>query len=141
MVRTMADSVGILAVLFGLAGTLAMGMLAIRSGLGALGAPPAGAAALLVWLATIGAIALASAATPLGRGIRILSDINIVLALGLMAYVLLFGPSAGLMAGFARALADCLVALPGLSVTLRPFGGDGQWTRDWTLTCFLWWLA
>ncbi|MFN3591014.1 MAG: BCCT family transporter, partial [Thermaurantiacus sp.] len=75
--RTAADSLGILAVVFGVAGTLAMGMLTVRSGLGGLGLSVEGGALPLIGLALIGGIALVSAATSLGQGIRILSDTNI----------------------------------------------------------------
>jgi glycine betaine transporter len=139
--RTAADSLGILAVVFGVAGTLAMGMLTVRSGLGGLGMSADLEALPFLSLALIGGIALASAATALGQGIRILSDVNILLALLLMGAVLALGPTADLLLLFGRSVAAYAASLPGLSVRLEPFAGNAQWTRDWTLTYFLWWLA
>ena len=140
--RWAAEIAGILAVVFGLAGTLAMGARTVASGLPAVGLPPAAAEALgpLVLLA-IGLTALASAATPLGRGIRLLSDLNILLAIILMLAVFLLGPSAELLARLGQGIRDYLAALPRLSVSLAPAPAAQAWARDWTLTYFLWWLA
>ncbi|MFN3592701.1 MAG: BCCT family transporter, partial [Thermaurantiacus sp.] len=69
------------------------------------------------------------------------SDTNIVLALLLMLAVLALGPTTDLLALFGRSVAEYFVRLPELSVRLEPFPGNAQWTRDWTLTYFLWWLA
>jgi glycine betaine transporter len=140
-VRTGADGIAILAIAFGLAGTLVMGVLTLRSAL-----PMAGIATdqpAFPWVVLLGllAVALASAASGVGRGIRLLSDFNILLALGLMAAVLLLGPSARLMSLWVDSLGAYLAQLPELSFRLRPFEAAEQWTRDWTLTYFLWWLA
>jgi glycine betaine transporter len=136
-----ADSLGILSVTFGLAATLAMGILTVRSGLVASGVQNLPTWAPLAGLLTLGAIAMASALSGVGRGIRILSDINILIAIALMAAVLLLGPTADLLALFARSVLAYVVALPGLAFAPGPIGGNAQWTQDWTLTYFLWWLA
>jgi glycine betaine transporter len=136
-----ADSLGILSVTFGLAATLAMGILTLRSGLAASGFANLPSWAPLAGLFTLGAIAMASALSGVGRGIRILSDLNILIAIALMAAVLLLGPTADLLSLFARSVLAYLIALPGLSFGLDPIAGNAQWTRDWTLTYFLWWLA
>ncbi len=136
-----ADSLGILSVTFGLAATLAMGILTIGSGLAASGAPTLPAWAPLAGLLALGVIAMSSALSGVGRGIRILSDLNILLALVLLAAVLLFGPTAELLGIFAKSAGAYLLALPGLAFSPDPIGQDPQWTKDWTLTYFLWWLA
>jgi glycine betaine transporter len=136
-----ADSLGILSVTFGLAATLAMGILTVSSSLAASGVATLPPWAPLAGLIALGSVAMASAMSGVGRGIRILSDLNILLALVLLAAVLLLGPSADLLAIFAKSVGAYLVALPGLAFAPGPIGGNPQWTRDWTLTYFLWWLA
>lgn len=137
--ETGADVLGIVAVCFGIAGTLVMGMLTVRSGLAALGVTAPGLAPLL--LASVGAVALVSASTGIGSGIRILSNGNILLALALLAAVLLLGPTVALLDIFVDSLGGYVAALPELSFRLRPFTAMQQWTADWTLTYLLWWLA
>ncbi len=137
-----ADSLGILSVTFGLAATLAMGIITLKSGLLATGtAPDLPTWAPLAALLLVGGVALASALSGVGRGIRILSDINISMALLLLAAVFAFGPTLQLLRQLADSMLAYLVALPRLSFSPAPIGGDAQWTQDWTLTYFLWWLA
>lgn len=138
-----ADALAILAVTFGVAGTLAMGMLTLRSGLSGLGvalaANPLLPPALLL---LVGGLALASALSGLARGIRLISDLNVLLALGLMAAVLVLGPSARLLSLLLESAGAYVATLPSLGFSLRATDPAGaQWTRDWTLTYLLWWLA
>jgi glycine betaine transporter len=135
-----ADSIGILAVAFGLAGTLVMGMLTLVAALERLGVG-VGPALPFVALAVVGGISLASAISGIGRGIKLLSDFDVLMGIGLMAVVLLLGPTAFLLSVFVDSLGAYLAALPELSFRLRPFEAADRWTADWTLTYFLWWLA
>lgn len=136
-----ADSLAIVSITFGLAATLAMGLLTVESGLKVLGVGALPGWAPLAGLALVGSIALASALSGVGRGIRILSDFNIIVALALMTAVLLLGPSATLMEIFVDSVGAYLWQLPELAFRLRPLEGGARWTQDWTLTYFLWWLA
>jgi glycine betaine transporter len=45
------------------------------------------------------------------------------------------------MSLWVDSLGAYLAQLPELSFRLRPFEAAEQWTRDWTLTYFIWWLA
>ncbi|MFQ3596229.1 MAG: BCCT family transporter, partial [Sphingomonadaceae bacterium] len=138
MLERAADTVGIFAVCCGLAATLAMGMLS----LGALLGPLAGGPTLrLGLLAILGGVALLSASTRLGQGIRWLSNANLLLAIAILLAILVLGPTARILATFIRGLADYLLALPVLSLGLGALGADRQWTADWSLTYLLWWLA
>lgn len=138
-----ADALAILAVTFGVAGTLAMGMLTLRSGLSGLDLPISASPLLPAWLLlVVGGLALASALSGLARGIRRISDLNVLLAVGLMVAVLLLGPTARLLSLMIESAGAYLAALPSLAFALRPMDADdAQWTRDWTLTYLLWWLA
>lgn len=140
-VAVAADSFGILSVTFGLAATLTMGILTLRSGVGALAGIEVSPVFALAALAMVGSVAILSALSGVSRGIRLLSTFNILLALGLMLAVLLLGPTATLMSLFVESIGAYLAALPELAFRLRPLEGDAQWTADWTLTYMLWWLA
>lgn len=136
---TLADVLGILAVSFGIAGTLVMAMLAVRGALGTLGWQAGWLAPAL--LAGVGAVALLSASTGIGAGIRRLSDLNILMALGLMVAVLLLGPTAELLGLFVRSTGAYLLALPELSFRVAPPAAERPWAADWTHSYLLWWLA
>jgi glycine betaine transporter len=84
---------------------------------------------------------MASAATGLDRGIKILSNVNMVLAIGLLLGLLALGSTADLLTGFGTNLVDYFIALPALSVDIQPFGGSDKWIQGWTLVYFVWWIA
>jgi glycine betaine transporter len=136
-----ADALGLIAISFGLAATLVMGVLTLSSGLRALGLAATGPALGFGLLALLGAAAIASAVRGLERGILTLSNINALLAIALMGVVLALGPTATLLEIWVDSMGAYLAALPELAFRLRPLEGAAQWTRDWTLTYLLWWLA
>lgn len=136
-----ADSLGLIAISFGLAATLVMGVLTMVAGLKALGIAADGPAMAFGLLALLGAASIASALSGLERGILTLSNINALLAIALMLVVLASGPAATLLEIWVDSLGAYIAALPELSFRLRPLEGAAQWTQDWTLTYLLWWLA
>ncbi len=136
-----ADSLGLIAISFGLAATLVMGVLTMTSGLRALGLAADGPAAAFGLLALLGAASIGSALSGLERGILTLSNINALVAIALMLVVLALGPAATLLEIWVDSMGAYFAALPDLSFRLRPLEGAAQWTQDWTLTYLLWWLA
>ncbi len=137
-----ADFLAVLAIVFGVAGSLTMGSLQIQSGLHLL----VGIDAESNWvtaaiLACLVAAYMTSAATSLDKGIKWLSNINILLCLALGIFLLCTGPSLYLLKTFAVSVGDYLAALPRLGTQLRPHSDGGTWFHSWTITYFLWWIA
>ena len=141
--RRALDWTALAAVLFGVVASLGQGVFQMGAGAEIItdGVLRDGkglqAALLILLLAAYGG----SAATGLARGIAVLSLVNVGLALALLATVLAMADGVGI----ARTLGETVVAyaeaLPRLSVDLRPEGPARQWTRDWSLTYLLWWVA
>jgi len=75
-----ADIIGVLAVVFGLAGSLTMGILQVRAGLGEVFNVQATNGVSIIILALLTTLFLISASTGLNKGIKILSNINLVIA-------------------------------------------------------------
>ncbi len=141
-VATSTDFLAILAIVFGVAGSLTMGSLQIQSGLHDL----IGVDANSNWvtaciLAALVAAYMTSAATSLDKGIKWLSNINIILCLALGLFLLTTGPSLYLLKTFAISLRDYVAALPRLGFQLGPETEGGSWFHAWTITYFLWWIA
>jgi glycine betaine transporter len=84
---------------------------------------------------------IASALTGLGKGIKILSDINMLACIALMLFVLLLGPTHFVMETFATSLGDYVSRFTSLGLNLRHYSGNEEWTQEWTITYFLWWIA
>jgi glycine betaine transporter len=137
-----ADVVAVLAVVFGLAGSLGMGVLQINDGLGLVfGLDPQSTTLTMGVLAVLTAIYLTSAATPIDKGIKLLSNLNTLLVVLLMLYVLFVGPTTFILSTFTTSLGDYLSNILTLSFRLYPFSGETEWIRVWTLTFLIWWLA
>lgn len=138
---TAADVLGVVAVVFGLAGSLAMGALQVRSGLGSLFSTPQTntVSLLVVFVLYIGY--MASTLSGVDKGMRILSNLNMVIALAIMAYILIVGPTSFIMETFVDTIGAYLTKLGSLSFKLFPYEGLSTWTANWTLTYFIWWLA
>ena len=141
--RRILDWAALGAVLFGVVASLGQGVFQMGAGLSVVtgGAAPDGRAVQLGLLAVLTLAYGASAATGLRRGIAVLSVANVLLALLLMAFVLAAGPTGAILRTLAETTTAYLAELPRLSVDLRPEGPARQWTRDWSLTYFLWWVA
>ena len=141
-VAWLADFVGVIAVTAGVAGSLGMGIMQIQAGLHVTLGLPAESKLLSAALMAVLVVAyLASASTGLDRGIKWLSNINIVIAICLLGFLLLAGPTASLLNVFVTAVGDYTSSLASLTMRLFPYRDLDRWTQNWTLTYFIWWIA
>ncbi len=140
-VGQLADILGVLAVVFGLAGSLAMGTLAVRSGMTlAYGTPET--VSVSVWiLVALYVCYMLSATTGVDKGIKILSNINMILAIALMVMVLFAGPTAFIFETFLNTIGDYFTRVIQLSFRMFPYEGLTDWMTGWTLTYLIWWIA
>jgi glycine betaine transporter len=137
-----ADLIAVLAVAFGLAGSLGMGVLQINAGLSEVfGTPSESMTFLLGILLVLIAFYMVPVSTTLDKGIKILSNINIAVVVLMMLYILFLGPTAFIFSTFATSLGDYITHLLNLSFRLYPYSGQTEWTRVWTLTYLIWWIA
>ena len=137
-----ADLIAVFGVAFGVAGSLVMGAMQLETGLQVTTGISMNSTALrLILLGVLTVAYLLSASTSLDKGIKTLSNINIVLAILLLLFVLVAGPTGFLLRGFVTAVGDYVAALPGLSLQLYPYSDASSWVQAWTLTYFVWWIA
>lgn len=136
-----ADVLGVIAVVFGLAGSLAMGALQVRSGLNSVfGIEKSDTVSLAILLALFVCYML-SASTGVDKGIRILSNLNVVLAILIMGFVLLAGPTSYILEIFIDTIGAYGSRFFSMSFHLFPYEGLSEWSAGWTLTYLIWWLA
>src|SRR6056297_3391498 len=136
-----ADVLGVVAVVFGLAGSLAMGALQMRSGLASVINVPETLSVALAILAVLYAAYMISTLTGVEKGMKLLSNINMVLALGLMLFILVAGPTAFILESAVDTLGAYVSELVAISFRLFPYEGLTEWSANWTLTYLIWWLA
>ncbi|WEX10555.1 BCCT family transporter [Chelativorans sp. AA-79] len=134
------DIFAICGTLFGIATSLGFGVLQINAGLSYLLGLPIGAPVQLVLIAAITTVATVSVITGVDKGIRRLSEFNLVLALLLMLFVLSVGPTAQLLRDFVQNIGFYLD-----TIVLRTFNiyayEPRPWIDAWTLFYWAWWIS
>lgn len=125
--------------MFGLATSLGFGASQAAAGLNHLFGISMGETTQIVLVIGITAIALVSVLAGLDAGVKRLSEINMALALLLLVFVLLVGPTLALITGFFSNLGAYLQYLPALSM---PFGrDDANYSQGWTAFYWAWWIS
>lgn len=133
------DILAILATLFGLATSLGFGASQAAAGLNYLFGIPEGNTTEILLVIGITAIALVSVLAGLEAGVKRLSEINMLLAVILLLFVILVGPTLALMTGFFSNLVAYLEYLPQLA---NPVGReDTNFMQGWTAFYWAWWIS
>lgn len=137
------DIAAIVGTVFGVATSLGLGVSQIGSGLEFLGWVSVSETLLVVLIVAITAAATTSVVTGLDKGIKYLSNTNMVLAAVLVVAVLVLGPTLFLAREFVQNLGSYLQNFLGLSFTTLPFyGEDGTtWLGGWTTYYWGWWIS
>ena len=138
-----SDILAVIAVIFGLAGSLAMGTLMVRSGMNAVFDTPTDVTMSMIIIVVMTICFLLSACTGVDKGIKILSNINMIVAIMILLVVLFGGPTAYLLQSFILAIGDYLIQLIPMSFKTYAYtpAGGWNWFHGWTLTYLIWWLA
>lgn len=134
------DIFSILATIFGVATTLGLGAAQIASGGNFLFGLENTQTLQVIIIGIVTVLFMISAATGLGKGIQILSNLNLGLAGILFLAVALIGPTVFLLDVFTTSIGAYLQNLIGMSTSLSPFSGD-SWVRDWSVFYWAWWIA
>lgn len=142
-VAWMFDLLSIIAIAVGLAGSLAMGVFQVETGLaGLIGVENPGNLTVPIFVAMCIAFVL-PLRRDLGEGMAKLSNLAMLLALALMVFLLIFGPTSYIMntivTGFGRYVFN---VLPAGFATVEFFDNTVEnWFQGWTLNYMIWWLA
>ena len=133
------DILAVLATMFGLATSLGLGASQAASGLNHLFGVPLGETTQIVLVIGITAVALVSVLAGLDAGVKRLSEINMVLALLLVLFVIVVGPTLAIVTGFFGNLGAYLEYLPALA---SPWGReDANFAQGWTAFYWAWWIS
>ncbi len=133
------DILAVFATLFGLATSLGIGAQQAASGLHHLFGIGDGNTTLVLLIAAISAVAIISIVAGVDKGVKRLSEINMMLAFLLLMFVVFVGPTLMIATGFFRNLGSYLGELPFLS---NPFGReDTNFIQGWTTFYWAWWIS
>lgn len=134
------DGLALLALAFGLSASLGAGILSISGGIDRVSPLIAGPVLTgFVALFIVSAFFLSSV-SGLHKGIRVLSDINTKIFIGLMIFVLIAGPTWQILNLGGAAFATYLTEFIPRSLTLPPYN-NREWLNSWTVFYFANWMA
>ncbi|MBQ1073144.1 BCCT family transporter [Micromonospora sp. C31] len=134
------DVFAILATLFGSAVSLGLGALQINSGLTNLWDVPKSTPLAIGIIAVLTVAFVVSAVTGVKRGIQFLSNTNMVLAVALMFFLLVVGPTVFVLNTLTASTGGYLFNLVPMSFRTGAFGGE-QWMAGWTIFYWAWWIS
>lgn len=135
------DVFAVLGTLFGVATSLGFGVAQVNSGLGHLFDIPVSTETQIILIALITAAATFSVVSGLDAGIKRLSELNMVLALLLLVFVVALGPTVLIFTSFAENIGDYAQTLMDRSLKLGVYGGDRDWIGTWTIFYWGWWIS
>lgn len=139
---TFVDSLVVFATIFGVATSLGFGAIQISGGLSYVFDIEPSILLQLTIIVIVTILFMASAMSGLNKGIKILSNTNLVLAIVLMLIVLFLGPTTFIINLFTNTIGSYVQNLPGMSFRTTPFSEENTtWINNWTIFYWAWWLA
>lgn len=134
------DIFAVLGTIFGVATSLGLGVLQVNAGFTHLFGVPNNAFVQIILIAAITGCATLSVASGLDKGVKVLSELNIILAVVLLAFVLITGSTVFLLQAFVQNLGAYLGAV--VERTLQTYAyKPNEWLGTWTLFYWGWWIA
>jgi BCCT family betaine/carnitine transporter len=133
------DTLAVFATLFGLATSLGFGAQQANAGLNHIYGIPQNVTAQVILIVAITAVALVSVLRGLDGGVKILSEINMGLALLLLLFVLFAAGAATILTEFGQGVVGYFREVVPLS---NPFGREDDGYREgWTAFYWAWWIS
>ncbi|WP_413528344.1 choline transporter [Rahnella inusitata] len=135
------DIAAVVGTIFGIATTLGIGVVQLNYGLKVLFHIPENLTvqAALILLSVV--MATVSVTSGVNKGIRILSELNVLLALGLILFLLFFGNTEFLLNALVLNIGDYINRFMGMTLNTFAFDRPTEWMNSWTLFFWAWWVA
>lgn len=138
IIGDLIDILAVLSCLFGLATSLGLGAKQINSGLNFVFGLPQSSLMEILIIAIITMIATISVVSGIGKGVRILSELNIRVAAIFLILILLIGPTIFIFRSFNNGLGYYLNNFINMSF-FTEFGN--KWQGSWTVFYWAWWIS
>lgn len=134
------DILAIFATVAGVATSLGLGVLQINSGLNYMFGIPANLTVQVIIIVVMAVIYIWTAVSGIDKGIKILSDVNIIICAALMVLLLLVGPTVLILNAFTNGMGQYITGLISESLRINTFG-DNSWVNAWRIFYWAWWIA
>ncbi|QLB13138.1 choline/glycine/proline betaine transport protein [Bisgaardia hudsonensis] len=137
------DILALIATLFGIITTLGFGASQLGAGLVSLGfLEESGYGIQIIIICVVMTLAVISAISGVGKGVKILSEINLSLAMLLLIFVLVAGPTLYLLSSFSDNLGTYFSNIINLSFKTYVYESEHtSWFTGWTVLYWAWWCS
>ncbi len=135
------DIAAVIGTIFGIATTLGIGVVQLNYGFSVLFDVPNNLTTQAALIALSVIIATISVTSGVDKGIRFLSILNVVLALGLILFVLFAGNTEFLLNALVLNIGDYVNRFMGMTLNSFAFDRPTEWMNSWTLFFWAWWVA
>ena len=135
------DVFAILGTIFGVAASLGYGVTQISSGLEIVAGWESTPFRQIILIIAVTFIATASAVSGVEKGVKKLSEINLILAVTLLFLVLFLGPTNHLFSAFLQNVGNYLSSVVHKTFNLYAYENSQKWLGGWTLLYWAWWLS
>ncbi|WNF24189.1 BCCT family transporter [Mesobacillus jeotgali] len=139
-VKNTIDTLAVVATVMGIATSVGLGVLQMNGGLNAVFGTGNSIGIQMIIILVIFIAYMISSSTGLDKGIAMLSNLNLGIAIVLLLFVLIAGPTVFIMESFTLAIGDYFANFIQYSLRLQPYQ-EGTWTRDWTIFYWAWAIA
>ena len=135
------DTAAVLGTIFGVATSLGIGVVFLNVGLNIIWGIPVGVAtqAVLALMAVV--IAAGSATSGVDKGIRFLSQLNVILVLALAGWLLVTGQTSFFLNAVVMNVGDFVSSFPAKALETFAYDDAAEWLSLWTLFFWAWWVA
>ncbi|MDP9851583.1 choline/carnitine/betaine transport [Corynebacterium lowii] len=132
------DVLAIVGTTFGIAVSVGLGVLQINAGMNKLWDTPIISWVQLLIIVVITAVACLSVASGLDKGIKILSNLNIAVAVALMFFILFTGPTLTLLRNTVESFGIYASWLPDIMFWSDSYQDNPGWQGKWTVFYWAW---
>jgi len=138
----LVDVFAVFATVVGVATTLGFGAVQINGGLAYIFGIPNEYWVQVVIIAIVTVLFLISAWSGLSKGIKYLSNINMILALLLLLLVVILGPTLLIFNMFTDSIGTYLQSIVRMSFSAAPLNTQNrEWINGWTIFYWAWWIS
>ena len=142
LVGKIIDIIAVIATVIGVATTLGFGAVQINGGLSYLFNVPSNLTSQFLIILVVTILFIVSALTGLGKGIKILSNANMILAFVLLLLTFILGPTLFTLDLFTDTIGAYLQNLINMSFRIAPLNEENRnWINGWTIFYWAWWIA
>ena len=135
------DIFTVLSTIFGIASSLGIGVAQINAGLNYLFGVREGVIVHIILIVSISFVSMLSVILGVDKGIKRLSNINVIIAIILMTVILCFGDSIMLLQSFVQNTGSYFSGLIHKTFNLYAYERKESWIGGWTLLYWGWWVS